>query len=201
MKLIYSPPSPFARKVLVLAHEAGLTESIELVSVAVLPTTRNETAHAFNPLGKVPTLILANGDSVFDSRTILEYLNSVSRTRDFIPEADARWAVLTKAALADGILDAALSIRYETALRPEERRWPDWIAGQRLKITQALVALESSISYDESTFDISHISLACALAYLNFRLPELNWAEIHPQLRSFYSTFGARPSMAQTQPG
>lgn len=200
MKLIYSPPSPFARKVLVLAHEADLIRDLELVPVAVLPTKRDTVAHTHNPLGKVPTLVLADGESIFDSRVISEVLNSRTRTRSFIPQGEARWKALTESALADGIIEAALSIRYETAVRPKEVQWAEWVAGQRLKISQALPWMEEKLSFDEAAFDLSHIGTACALGYLDFRLPDMEWRKTCPRLSEFFEQFGKRLSMIQTAP-
>src|SRR5262249_46244304 len=143
MKLYYSSASPYARKVLVVAHEAGLASRIELLPVSVVPTKVEPTVSKSNPLMKVPTLVTDEGEPLYDSGVITEYLDTLNPGRKLVPASGAaRWRVKRIEALADGMTDAGILIRYETALRPAEKQWPDWIAGQTAKITQALDLLE-----------------------------------------------------------
>ena len=122
MQLIYAAASPFARKVRVLAAETGLLARLELLDTTVLPVTLNERVNALNPLGKIPVLLLDNGESLYDSRVICEYLDSLHDGRRLLPTDASRWPVLRLAALADGLMDAAVLARYETAARPAEQQ-------------------------------------------------------------------------------
>ncbi len=142
MKLFYSATSPYVRKVMVVAHETGLVDRIELVPAAVAPTAINAELAVENPLVKVPTLVLAESTNLFDSRVIVEYLDAQHQGRRLFPaEGPARWKALRGKATAEGLLDAALLTRYEHVLRPEPLRWTDWTDGQCRKVRQALAAL------------------------------------------------------------
>lgn len=201
MKLLYSRTSPFVRKVLVTAHEAGLVDRLEKVPVSVSPTTPNATVAAENPLTKVPALHLDDGGSLYDSTVIVEYLDSLHGGVPLVPRAGApRWTALRRQAAADGLLDAAILIRYETVLRPEALRWPDWIDGQTRKMRQTLATWEAEASSLGSAVTIGEIAIACALAYLDFRYPAEAWRERHPRLADFYARFSTRPSMQATLP-
>jgi glutathione S-transferase len=202
MKLIYSPPSPFARKVLVLAHEIGVYDQLEHVHTAVAPTSLNDKVAMWNPLGKVPALILDTGEALFDSRVICDYLSQTmqNRTQSASEQNEQQWAIAKTQALADGILDAAILIRYEVALRPEEKRWSEWIDGQMRKVRSALDYLEKTIPVREGPVNIGQIALGCALGYLDFRFMEENWRTNRPALTAFYQDFSQRPSMAKTAP-
>lgn len=199
MKLLYAPASPFARKVRVLAHETSLLEQIEMVDTAVLPTQANPLVCAENPLSKVPVLITNQGEALYDSRVICEYLADHAKNATWFP-SHRLWRVLTLAALADGILEAALSIRYEQALRPENLQWGDWCSAQQSKIEQALITLNNADELPQPELNIAHIGIGCALGYLDFRLPDLDWRAAHPLLANFYSDFSARPSMRDSVP-
>jgi len=123
------------RKCRVVAHELGLTDRIELVAAAAHPINRDRNVVAQNPLGKIPTLIADDGLVLYDSRVICEYLNALANGRLVPQTGPARWSMLAEQALADGIMDAAVLVRYETVLRPEPLRWNDWITGQMEKVT------------------------------------------------------------------
>lgn len=201
MKLLFAPTSPYARKVLVMAHEAGLAEELENVLVLASPTAREPDTTAYNPLGKIPTLVTDVGTALFDSRVICEYLDARSRTGHLFPPAGpARWAALAEQALADGLLDAALLARYETVLRPPHLLWPDWRDGQIAKVTAALDMIERASASFGDRVDIGTIATACALGYLDFRFPDLAWRTERPQASLWFSCFGERPSMAATLP-
>ena len=199
MKLRYSGASPYVRKVMVAAHETGLADRIELAPVSVAPTLLNPEVAAENPLVKVPTLVLADGTSLFDSRVIVEYLDTLHPGRRLFPaEGPARWTALRRQAIGDGLLDAALLIRYENNLRPEPQRWPDWIEGQFRKLRQALAALAAEKLGTELT--IGEITAGCALGYLDFRFPDEDWRMAHPALESWFAGISERPSFAATLP-
>jgi glutathione S-transferase len=201
MKLLYSQTSPFVRKVLVLAHEAGIADRIELVPVNVAPVIVNEDVAAENPLVKIPTLVLEDGQSLYDSGVIAEYLDSVQGGLPLVPRAGVpRWRALQRQAAADGLLDAAILVRYELVLRPEDKRWPDWIDGQMRKIRGTLAAFEAETATLGPAVTIGEIAIACALGYLDFRYAEEDWRGRHPGLRDFYAGFAERPSMQATRP-
>ena len=138
MKLYYSPASPYARKCLVCAHELGLADRIELIPVSVSPVASNPAINQHNPLGKVPALLTDDGLALYDSRVICEYLNTLGGEMLIPAQTPARWQTLTRQALADGLQDAALLARYETAMRPAELCWEDWLQGQLEKIRLGL---------------------------------------------------------------
>lgn len=199
MKLLYSPASPYARKVLVLAHETGQASEIEVVTAATSPVAGAPDVAPHNPLGKVPALILDNGTCLFDSRVICEYLDMRSEGARLFPEGAERWDALTRQALADGILDAALVTRYERVMRPEPLRWDAWDAGQIAKIKAGLDRIEAVVA-DMPVLDIGTIAIACALGYLDYRFPDLSWRDGRPATAAWYAVFEGRPSMTATVP-
>jgi glutathione S-transferase len=202
MKLFYSQASPYVRKVLVAAHEAGLAGEIELAPVAVTPIAPDAAVAAANPLSKLPTLITDDGQALYDSRVIVEWLDVRSGGR-LLPAAGApRWRALTLQATADGLLDAALLARYETFLRPEPLRWAEWTEGQLDKVRRALGVLETDFAggANAAAPKLAEIAVACALGYLDFRFPQEAWRERHPKLAAFEATMAARPSMQATRP-
>ena len=200
MKLLYARTSPYVRKVLVLAHETGQAEAIETVPVDATPIERNPETVRHNPLGKVPTLITADGTALFDSRVICEYLDSRSSGVRLFPEGEARWGALTRQALADGLLDAALLLRYERVMRPAPSRWDDWEAGQIAKIDGALDRMEAMLARAAGGIDIGRVATGCALGYLYFRYPFLDWRTGRPAATVWYAAFSQRSSMLHTAP-
>lgn len=203
MKLFFSAASPYVRKVMVLAHEAGLADRIELLDAAASPIKRDGNIVAHNPMGKVPTMVIEDGRALYDSRVICEYLDALhSRERMFPADPGARSAAITLQALADGLLDAAILARYEATLRPEALRWAEWVDGQMAKITAAVDTLETSwAEHLESRLDIGTIATACALGYLDFRFADHDWRTGHDRLAAWYRGFTERASMQATQPG
>ncbi len=199
MKLYFSPASPFARKVRVSALELGLAERIELLQISLSPVSPHTDLRQHNPLGKIPALITDEGAALYDSPVICEYLDALAGGARLWPAAGpARWRALTRQALADGITDAAVLVRYEQAVRPEPLRWAQWIEGQWLKIRTALEALERDSL--EGVFDIGTISVACALGYLDFRFAEEGWRARLPRLAAWYALISERASLAATRP-
>ncbi len=201
MKLYHSTTSPYVRKVMVAAIELGLSDGIEQVPAKVSPVVRTAPVIADNPLGKVPTLIADDGMILFDSRVIAEHLDALAGGGKLFPKTGpARWQALTEQALADGLLDAALLERYETGLRPPELMWAQWRDGQHDKVEKALDRMEQAAAGFAQRVDIGTIATACALAYLDFRFPDLGWRAARPQLAAWFATFAERPSMTATVP-
>ncbi|MGR4975620.1 glutathione S-transferase [Pseudomonas sp. LARHCG127] len=202
MTLFHNPASPFVRKVLVLLHETGQQDRVALQLSQLTPVKPDRALIDDNPLSKIPALRLANGTVIHDSRVILDYLDHQHVGNPLIPrDGAARWRRLTLASLADGIMDAAVMIRYETALRPVEKHWDEWLDAQRDKIRRALGLLEAeAIAELASHFDVASISVACALGYLDLRHPDLEWRKANPQLAQWFAEVSVRPSMIETVP-
>ncbi|TNB88000.1 glutathione S-transferase [Pseudomonas sp. Fig-3] len=202
MTLFHNPASPFVRKVLVLLHETGQQDRVALQLSQLTPVRPDQALIDDNPLSKIPALRLANGNVLHDSRVILDYLDHQHVGNPLIPrDGAARWRRLTLASLADGIMDAAVMIRYETALRPVEKHWAEWLDAQRDKIRRALGMLEDeAIAELACHFDIASISVACALGYLDLRHPDLEWRKANPQLAAWFAEVSLRPSMVETVP-
>lgn len=199
MQLYFNPASPYVRKVRVTAHELGLSDQIELISVALTPVSPHEGVRSSNPIGKIPTLISDDGSAYYDSPVVCEYLDALAGGNRIFPAAGAaRWTALRRQALADGIMDAAVLTRYEEAARPKELRWQAWVDGQLLKVRTALDALEAENLAD--VFDIGAISVACALGYLDLRFANENWRKSRPRLTAWATAIGERPSLAATAP-
>lgn len=201
MQLRTNRASPFARKVRILAREAGLAARIEEIETVVSPAAANEALARENPLVKIPALVTEEGGTLYDSRVICEYLDVVHGEHKFFPASGpARFAALRRQALCDGILDAAVLCRYELALRPEPLRWTDWIEGQKRKIFGGLAALEQEVESWGEEFAIGQIGAACVLGYLDFRFASWEWRARHPRLSQWYGRVSRRPSVAQTAP-
>jgi glutathione S-transferase len=200
LKLFYSAFSPFVRKCLVAAFELGLSDRIERVPAAANAIVRDATIVARNPLGKVPTLITDDGAVLYDSRVICEYLNELG-DGDLLPRPGAaRWSVLVDQSLADGIMDASVLARYETAMRPEPLRWDLWLAGQLEKVASGLTELDARAVDFGDRVDVGTIAFACALGYLDCRFASLGWRAAHPNAAAWFEWFGGRDSMVATRP-
>lgn len=200
MKLYYSALSPFVRKVRVAAMELGLDKQIELVTVATTPIAMSADLTKVNPLGRLPTLVADDGTLLFESSLIVEYLDALAGGKIIPAKGPGRWRVKCTEALADGLMDAAILVRYETFLRPAERRWPEWIAGQQQKVSQSLDALEGQSWQFDDTVDAGKIALGCALGYLDLRFSDLGWRKKCETLGRWYDAFAKRPSMEATRP-
>lgn len=199
MKLFFSPASPFARKVMVIAHEVGLAHRIETVAASAHPVNRSADIRAENPLGQIPTLVTDGGEAIYDSRVICEYLDAEGAGGLF-GQGEVRWRRLTQQALADGLLAAAILTRYENHVRPEAQRWGDWTSGQMGKVTDALDRFELMPPVSADRVDIGSITIGCALGYLDFRFPELDWRTSRPGIAAWFKSVEARPSMMATRP-
>jgi glutathione S-transferase len=197
MKLRYSPTSPYVRKVTVTAIETGLDKKIE--RVFTMPASAPDLPK-HNPLGKVPTLILDNGDCLIDSPVIVEYLDSLHSGAKIVPTSgNARWKALRLQALADGILDAGVLRLMETR-RPANEQSKAWIEKQRTVIARSLDWLESHAAELDDAMTIGNLTVAIAGDYLDFRFGADDWREDRPKLAAWQKRFAARPSMRETYP-
>jgi glutathione S-transferase len=201
MKLIGSTTSPYVRKVRIVLAEKKIEADFVLENVLAPETTIGQT----NPLGKIPCLVMDDGSAVFDSRVIVEYVDTLSPVGKLIPaDGRERAAVKTWEALADGLLDAGILVRYEATLRPAEQQSPAWVERQMSKIDAALKSM--SIGLGESThchnnqFSLADIAVGCALGYLDFRFPSLDWRAPYPNLEALYQGLMQRQSFKDTVP-
>lgn len=201
MKLYASQTSPYARKVRVVMAE----KKIDYQMIEIDVWSPDTTIGQLNPLGKVPCLVMEDGGAVFDSRVIVEYLDTLTPVSRMIPQGSReRLEVRCWEALADGLLDAALLVRLEGTQRDPAERSERWVRRQQGKIDGALAAMSHGLA-DRSWCANNHYSLAdvavgCALSYLDFRFPEINWRERHPNLAAFHEKVSKRQSFIDTAP-
>ncbi|MDE1995829.1 MAG: glutathione S-transferase N-terminal domain-containing protein [Rhizobiaceae bacterium] len=199
MKLYYSTTSPFARKVLAVSIVTGLYDRIDRIEASPHPIDRDASVLVHNPLAKVPTLVTPEGLALFDSRVIAEYLDANAVAASVFPkDRGLRWKALALQSLADGILDAALLIRYERTARPEDLRWSLWQERQFDKIVSALDALEGDQRAPDQAVDIGTITLGSALGYLDLRFPDFPWRAGRPNLESWFETFALNDFLVRT---
>ncbi len=203
MKLIGAVTSPYARKVRVVMAEKKLDYQFVLEDVWSADTTIMQS----NPLGKVPCLIMEGGEALFDSRVIVEYLDTLSPVGKLIPTVGRERAeVKTWEALADGLCDAAILVRLERtwAGRKAKERSEAWIERQLSKVQGSLKAMSQGLgerAYCAGThFSLADVAVGCALGYLDFRFPEIEWREAYPNLAKLSEKLAQRPSFADTRP-
>ncbi len=204
MKLIGSATSPYVRKVRIVMAEKKLDYQFVLEDVWAANTTIN----ASNPLGKVPCLVMEGGEAVFDSRVIVEYLDTLSPVGKLIPtQGRERAEVKTWEALADGLVDAAILARLEAtwAGRSAKERSEAWIARQMAKIDVSLKAMSTGLA-DKPFCSGIHLSLSdvavgCALGYLDLRFAQVPWRQTYPNLAKLQDKLAQRPSFVETHPG
>lgn len=197
MHLFYQTHSPYARKVLVMAHETGLAACLQVLHHETSPTRRNDHVFAVNPLGKVPVLITEDGVALFDSAVICDYLDGLHEGRRLIPaDGPARLRTLRFQALAQGIADAGIDLRWEEERRPAALRYPALAEGQRQKLIAAYDFLERELPFD-GALDLGQIALATTLDWIAFRdLPDFRPGR--PRLAAWHAAFIQRPSMQAT---
>ena len=199
MKLVYSPPSPFVRKVTTLIYHANLNESIELINVKTTALSVAEEARAANPLGKIPVMILEDGKAIFDSRVITRYLDDFAGSNLY--PRDKIYDILTLEALADGIMESAVSITYESKLRPQNEQSPSWMEAQWSKVLHAVKALDDGqFQAMDSEMNMGQIAVACALGYLDFRHNARQWRSGHSDLASWNDKMMKLPAIIKTIP-
>ena len=185
MLLRSSSASPFARKVRIAAIALGLSDRIEIIPADTSDPA--DSLRAQNPLGKIPTLVLEDGRALYDSAVILEYLDSLAGGGKIIPAGRERFETLTRAALADGVADAAILKIYEQRWREEAAHSARWLDHQSGKISRGLGALEADSPRADAA-DVASISLACALGYLDLRFAGA-WRQERPRLVAWLDTF------------
>jgi glutathione S-transferase len=198
MKLLWALMSPFVRKVMIVAHESGTANQLELIDTLVSMAEPNRTVMAINPLNKIPTLVLDDGSSLYDSRAICEYLDA-NGNGGLFPAGDTRWDALRRQSLGDGMMDALILWRQER-LKPAARQTPEWLATFGDKIATSLDLLKSEVGgWDERAFDIGHVAIGCALGYMDVRFADLGWRDDAPRLAQWHAHFEARSSAQLTR--
>jgi glutathione S-transferase len=200
MKLIGTPTSPYTRKARVVLAE----KRIEYEFVLDAPLDAATQVADYNPLGKVPVLVLDDDTTIFDSRVIAEYLDNASPVSRLIPE-DTRQRIQTRRweSLADGCTDAVVAIVMENR-RPAQYQYADWVARQQGKVDRALQAMADDLGRRNWSsgdfFNLADIAVGCCLGFMDLRLPELRWRETHPNLAKLSDKLAQRPSFKDTAP-
>lgn len=200
MKLIGSLTSPYARKARIVLAEKKIEYDFELES----PWTPGSKVAQINPLGKIPVLVLDDETVLFDSRVIVEYLDNVAPNNKLMPAPNReRTEVKRWEALSDGVCDAAVQIFLERK-RPAKQQSADWIARQQDKIVRSLEFMSEQLGENATCmgthFSLADITVGCALGYLSFRFPEINWRESHPNLERLHEKLLLRPAFSETVP-
>ena len=200
MKLFWSPTSPYTRKVRAVIREKGLSERVEPVRIDVWGDYG--ALHGANPLGKIPCLVLDDGEGLYDSPVITAYLDAHPEGRGarlYPDEGAARWRVLKAEALADGIMDCGVGMVTE-GRKPESERSPWMVSRWTAGMGRAFDAAMPAIAALPEGFTAGHLAMACALGYTDFRHPQLAWREGRPELAAWYEAQSARPCLAETVP-
>jgi len=203
VRLYSNVNSPFARKVLVVLHETGQRDEVEVVEVSGTPLATGTLPVALNPLGKIPALERTSGATLHDSRVICRFLDSRAPAGrgGLYPPAPRLWETLTLEATGDGIMEAAVLMIYETRLRPAEHVRAEIIEAQWARIDRTLDALEGRwLSHLAGPLDIGHIAVGCALGYLDFRHGGRDWRRGREGLADWAARFSERPGAAATRP-
>ena len=199
MQLVFSPASPYARKVHACLIETGQKADVEFVPVKSTPASVAAELRAANPLGRLPALVRPDGPAIYDSRVITRYFDA--RANGGLYPETRLWEVLTLEATADGILDSALSMVYEARFRPVEHQSTDWMDAQWDKIAHAAKAVNDRwMAHLAGPVDMGQIALGCALGYLDFRLDARGWRKGNDALDDWFAVFSERPSMKATAP-
>jgi len=201
MKLIGSLASPYVRKVRIVMAEKKVEYHLQLEDVWADDTTISD----FNPLGKIPCLLLEDGEAVFDSRVISEYLDTLTPVGKLIPPSGReRVEVRCWEALSDGVIDAGMLIQQENSLRASGQRSEAWIARQRRKVVEGLAAIAHGLAEKpwcaSNHLTLADISVCCALGWLALNLPEIDWRTDYPNLDRHYEKLMQRQSFADTAP-
>jgi glutathione S-transferase len=198
MELYYAITSPYSRKVRVLILEKELGNHFDMTFCH--PFTDAEKLQRVNPLRKIPVLVLDDGSSLYDSLVICEYLDSLDSKILMIPAIGMeRFQVLRQQAIADGIMDVAILSVYEYR-RADAEKSMTWLTRWETTINASLDSLETEILNCATNINIGQITVGCALGYLDFRLPALNWRNERVNLTRWYDKFATRESMKQTFP-
>jgi len=196
MILYYQTHSPFARKALVFAHEAGIADRLEVIHHETSPTLRNARVYAENPLGKVPVLLRPGASAIFDSDVICAYLDTLHEGRKLLPQdGETRWQALRLQSVAQGLAQTGIALRWETERRPEPLRYGALAQGYRDKIEASYDWIEGALD-DEAPLHVGHIALATTLSWMAFRhLPPFR---ARARLKRWFEAFEKRASMQAT---
>jgi glutathione S-transferase len=199
MKLHWSPRSPFVRKVMIGLREAGLENRVKTMRSLAVATKPNPDIQKDNPLNKIPTLVLDDGSVLYDSRVILEYLDTLHSGPRLCPaEGAARFDILRRQALADGLMDFVLLWRHEL-MRPTENQSKLHLAAFEQKANTVVDRMEAEIDgLAAAPFGVAHIATGCALSHLDFRFASFDWKSGHPKLAAWHKIFRDRPSVLAT---
>jgi glutathione S-transferase len=195
MQLFTSPTTPFGRKIAVLLHEKSLLDRVAVTLVSGTPLDSGSFPVGHNPLGKIPTLVLADGSAIYDSRVIARFLDDHFDLGVY-PKGAALWPALTAEAAVDGMIEAAVLMAYELRLRPADLQFNPWLDAQWLKISRTLDMFETLSA--PKGFDMPQIALACALSYLDFRHDARGWRDGRPTLAAWHHDISSRPSMVSS---
>lgn len=198
MKLYFAPFSPYARKCRVVVMEKKLDKVVEMIHAP--PLENPPELLAVNPLATVPALVTDKGMALCESPVICEYLDSLSADPRLIPSDPAhRYDALALAALADGIMDAAVACVVESR-KPEHQRSPEWVDRKENAIKRTIAQIAGRSFAAAAPLDIGIINIVVALNYVSFRLPHIPWRSEHPALAKWYDAMSRRPSFAATAP-
>ncbi|MRX10386.1 glutathione S-transferase [Pseudoduganella sp. FT25W] len=201
MKLIGSLASPYVRKVRVVLAEKKLDYQFELENVWAEDTTISQ----WNPLGKVPSLVMEDGSVMIDSRVMVEYLDTLTPVCKLLPpNGRDRADVKCWEALADGMVDAAVSVRLERTMRPPEQQSEEWMARQMRKVHLSMKSLSEKLGEQAYCagihYSLADVAVGCALGWLAFRFPEITWRDDYANLAKLYDKLSERPSFKDTAP-
>jgi len=193
MKLYYNPASPFVAKVLIIANECGLADKIEKVSITLGPGNPDHEYAKQNPLRQIPTLITDDGESLYDSFVICDYLIQRAGNKTLLPESGPnRIKVLQRHALCNGAAERAVATRYETFARPEQYRWPEMVADNLDRIRGSLALLNDTAGAFDGPFDLSQAAFVTLLRYLDFRFSDtIDWRADYPNLVEPFESLNA----------
>jgi glutathione S-transferase len=199
LQLLWSARSPYARKVMIAAHERSIAHLVECIPAAVSMTVSSPEITGVNPLGQIPTLLAPDGTAIYDSLVICEYLDSLGSGAHLFPQtAGERLDALRRHALGQGMLDA-LTHWYSERRRLDDKMSASFRAAHVSKVNRVLDLLESTTEeWIGRPLDIGHVGLGCALEYLDFRQADPDWRGKRPRLATWLSLFAKRPSMTTT---
>ncbi len=204
MELLWSPRSPFVRKVMIVLHETNQVDDLTLERNVVAMAAPNDTVMKSNPLNKIPTLVLDDGTVLFDSRVICEFFDRRhAGPRLFPGEPEAYFQALTRQAVGDGLMDLLLVWRnwFQDRELPFNDTTDPYLRAFALKTDTTLNTLELAAPGLAATpLSIGHVSIGCALGLLDFRWPDIDWRGRRPALAAWYTEFAQRPSMRTTAP-
>ena len=199
MKLLMSPPSPYARMIRILLRELDLLDRVTEQQITTNAYASAPEIIAANPLGKIPALVRDDGPTLYDSRVIARFLDHHAKANLY--PASRLWDVLTLEATAIGIMDSAVSMSYETRLRPAEEQSAKWVDAQWEKVARAVSSLNTMwMSHLTGPLNAGQIATASALAYLDLRHDARGWRTGNDDLAAWHATFSQRASMTETVP-